>query len=69
VRFEWCWLESGSGSIGRVVVVFKKGTGKSKKMEKCHTGNTKTPVVWRGVAVVGCSWYRRIEESSAVRMV
>jgi hypothetical protein len=47
----------------------KKGRENVKKMEVSHCGSTKTPAVWRGVAVAGCSWHRWIEEIGAVRMV
>jgi hypothetical protein len=37
VRFEWYNIEGGSGSIGRVVVVLKKGRDNVKKWKSLHT--------------------------------
>jgi hypothetical protein len=46
VRFEWWWLEGGSGSIGRVVVVFAINAG---------DGVTHVIPVAEGYVIGGCS--------------
>jgi hypothetical protein len=67
-RFEWWQDDSGSGSIGRVVINRKKKVmwkGKKKKKQCQYIDKHGM----RGVAVAGCSRYRWKEQITAVRMV
>jgi hypothetical protein len=41
VRFEWWWLESGSGNIGRVAVDRKKVGKIFGILKKCGSGGVK----------------------------
>jgi hypothetical protein len=65
-RFEWYRLGCGSGSIGRVVVVFIQPIF---FFEKIAVANGNAYNGWQGVAVVGWQWWHSIREVKAVRMV